>query len=140
MGIALIEAVGIMISSNTAARIFAEALQPALEEHMPGPDGSQLLELTHAALSIPAVCQVNSAHHGNHNSSSAFAQVLRCVAAGTDLAHLLHHAALRAVKIMWQNQPSSSDQGEAFMAPGKNDTDIRLRPLVQAIWLQKCTL
>ena len=102
MGIALIEAVGIMISSNTAARIFAEALEPALEEHMPGPDGSQLLELTHAALSIPAVCQVNSAHHGCHNSGNPFVQVLRRVRAGTELTHLLDHAALCAVRTKWQ--------------------------------------
>lgn len=61
----LIEAVGILISSNTAAFAFTEELVAALDRNAGGPEGSLLLQLVYAALSIPAVCQVSfkQRHH-----------------------------------------------------------------------------
>lgn len=53
----LIEAVGILISTDSAAWQFTEALTSALRQHAPRPEGSLLLGLLYAALSIPAVCQ-----------------------------------------------------------------------------------
>ena len=134
MGIALIEAVGIMISSNTAARIFAEALEPALDEHMPGPDGSQLLELTHAALSIPAVCQVNSA-----TTPAACLQVLRRVRAGTELAYLPEHAAFHAVKNVWKINSPAVIKGRPSWLLGIMTQKFDRAPM-QAISLPICHL
>ena len=54
----LIEAVGILISTTRAAFAFTEVLVEALQLHTAGPEGSLLLQLVYAALSIPAVCQV----------------------------------------------------------------------------------
>lgn len=60
LGPSLIEAAGILISSDSAAHIFTEECVKALRHHDPQPESSLLLELVYAALSIPAVCQASA--------------------------------------------------------------------------------